>query len=147
MVSPIILPTINETPPSRLTFLFNLTTSNVTSEDLVSPFTGTFPLVTLWRKSSEKVSNAYQSVAYPEGVSGIRSNLPSRPTFLNILWKWNYLVSVRPNYFIFMWYLRKNGIKSAKRTPIPLYIRTLFQKSWICPCLWVLKHFHLRDLI
>ena len=36
---------------------------------------------------------------------------PPPPPFLNILWKWNSLVSVRPNYFIF----NKNEIKSAKR--------------------------------
>ena len=29
------------------------------------------------------------------------------PSFLNILWKWNNLVSVRPNYFIFMGYFIK----------------------------------------
>ena len=29
------------------------------------------------------------------------------PLFLNILWTWNNLVSMRPNYFIFMGYLRK----------------------------------------
>ena len=54
------------------------------------------------------------SVAYPEGVQGFtwtRTPLhpppPPPPPFLNILWKWNNLVSVRPNYFIFMGHLRK----------------------------------------
>ena len=44
------------------------------------------------------------AVADPEGV---HSNPPPCPPFLNILWKWNNLVTVRPNYFIFMGYLRK----------------------------------------
>ena len=42
--------------------------------------------------------------------------LPSLPLFLNILWKWNNLVSVRPNYFIFMGYLRKR-YKISKANP------------------------------
>ena len=29
---------------------------------------------------------------------------PSTPIFLHILWKWNYLVSLRPNHFVFMGY-------------------------------------------
>ena len=29
--------------------------------------------------------------------------------FLNIPWKWINLVSVRPNYFIFMWFKKKTG--------------------------------------
>ena len=41
------------------------------------------------------------------GVHGVQGNPPPRPPFLNILWKWNDLVSVRPNYFIFMGFLRK----------------------------------------
>ena len=51
------------------------------------------------------------------GVQGVRSNptpAPPPPPFFNILWKWNNLVSVRPNYFIFVWYLSKNEIKSAR---------------------------------
>ena len=41
------------------------------------------------------------------GFQGVRLNpLPNR-VFFNILWKWNNLVSLRPNYFIFMGYLRK----------------------------------------
>ena len=40
------------------------------------------------------------------GDSGVSLEPPSppHPPFLNILWKWNNLVSVRPNYFIFMGY-------------------------------------------
>ena len=32
---------------------------------------------------------------------------PTCPPFLNILWKWNNFVSMRPNYFISMGYLGK----------------------------------------
>ena len=52
---------------------------------------------------------------------GVRLNPHPRPN-LNILWKWNNLVSVRPNYFILMGYLRKMKKKSAKRTHTPLYM-------------------------
>ena len=43
------------------------------------------------------------------GVWGSGGSLepPPHPPFFNILWKWNNLVSVRPNYFISMGYLRK----------------------------------------
>ena len=59
---------------------------------------------------------ASRAVADPEGSRG--SLEPTlNPRFLNILWKWNNLVSVRPNYFIFMGCLSKKQIKSAKRTP------------------------------
>ena len=47
----------------------------------------------------------------PDGVLGVRSNpFPAPQCFLSyeneIIWS-HYLVSVRPNYFIFMGYLRK----------------------------------------
>ena len=63
----------------------------------------------------------FKSVADPEGGSGGSLDTPPPPPlfFLNIPWKWNNLVSLRPNYFIFKGYLRKNEIKSAKRTPLP----------------------------
>ena len=38
------------------------------------------------------------------GGLGGSLELPPCPQFLNILWKWNNLVSVRPNYFIFVGY-------------------------------------------
>ena len=41
------------------------------------------------------------------------------PLFLNILWKWNNLVSVRPNYFIFMGYLRKMRYNQRSDPPPP----------------------------
>ena len=40
---------------------------------------------------------------------------PSYPPFLNILWKWNNLVSMRLNYFIFMRYVRKMGTGAQQR--------------------------------
>ena len=43
------------------------------------------------------------SVADQEGV---HSNPPPCLPFINIIWKWKILVSMRPNYFIFMGYLR-----------------------------------------
>ena len=51
---------------------------------------------------------------------------PHCPRFLNILWKWNNLVSMRPNYFIFMGYLRQMRLNHKKRTPTPLYTWTRF---------------------
>ena len=60
------------------------------------------------------------------GVSGGTLDPLPPPPPLNIPWKWNNLVSVRPNYFIFMGYLRKM-IKFSKANPLPsLYIWTPF---------------------
>ena len=43
-------------------------------------------------------------------------------------------LSMRPNYFISMGYLRKNEMKSAKQNPRPLYTyEPTFQKCWIRP--------------
>ena len=56
------------------------------------------------------------------------------PSFLNILWKWNNLVSVRPNYFIFMGCLRKMRYNHLSE---PLHLYTYehpLKKSWIRPC-------------
>ena len=58
------------------------------------------------RKTGE-VGPMPQTVANQEGVQGVRLNPLARPQFLNIPWKWNNLVSLRPNYFIFMGYLRQ----------------------------------------
>ena len=55
---------------------------------------------------------------------------PPPPQFLNILWKWNNLVPVRPNYFIFIGYLGR----MFKRTPQLNIYELPFQKSWIRPC-------------
>ena len=49
---------------------------------------------------------------------------PPPPPFLNIIWKWNNLVSVRPNCFIFMGISKIE--QKAKRAHIPLYIWTPF---------------------
>ena len=46
------------------------------------------------------------SVTDPEGVQGVRSN-PILATLFKYPMKMNNLVSMRPNYFIFMEYLRK----------------------------------------
>ena len=56
-------------------------------------------------------------MADPEGV---HSNPPPCPLFLNILWNWNNLVSMRPNYFIFMGYLRKRR-QNQQSEPLPLH--------------------------
>ena len=61
--------------------------------------------------------------------------LPSLiPLFLNIPWKWNNLVSVRPNYFIFMKYLRKNRWHQQSEPPHLYTYEPIFQKSSIRPC-------------
>ena len=48
---------------------------------------------------------------------------PPHPQFLNILWKWNNLVS-ETKLFRFHWIFKKNERKYAKRTPTKLYIWT-----------------------
>ena len=69
-------------------------------------------------------SKSLQTVADPDGVY---LNPPPPPS-LNIPWKWNNLVSLRPNYFVSMGQsetklfhfhetLKRNEIKSAKRIP------------------------------
>ena len=76
-----------------------------------------------------------------------RGSVGSR--LLNILWKWNNLVSVRPNYFIFMGFglsetklfhfhgiFKINETKSVKRTPTPYTYGPHFQESIIRPSIW-----------
>ena len=46
-------------------------------------------------------------MADPDGAQGVRLNPLPSPVFLNILWKWNNLFSMRPNYFILMEYFRE----------------------------------------
>ena len=48
---------------------------------------------------------------------------------LNIPWKWNNLVSLRPNYFIFIWYLKQGTGRGFKWTPWRLEPLWVFQ----CP--------------
>ena len=50
-----------------------------------------------------------QAVADPEEFQGFprTPSPPPPPPFLNVLWKWNNWVSVRPNYFFFIEYLGK----------------------------------------
>ena len=78
------------------------------------------------------------------GFRGVLSN-PPPPPFLNILWKWNNLLSVRPNYFIFMGYLRKNEIESEKSKPRAY--EHPFQKSWIRPCKYTKSEYSLTQAI
>ena len=54
--------------------------------------------------------------------------------FFNILWKWNNLVSMRPNNFIFMEYLRKMSQDQNGEPPTLYTYEPPFQKSWIRPC-------------
>ena len=44
--------------------------------------------------------------------------------FLNIPWKWNNLVSLRPNYFIFIGYLKTGDGEGVQANPLdPLWVR------------------------
>ena len=71
------------------------------------------------------------SVGDPWG-GGVRSNPPC-PLFWNSLLKWNNLVSVRPNYFIFIGYLGKLRW-NQQRGPQHFYIyKAPFQKPCIRP--------------
>ena len=49
--------------------------------------------------------------------------------FVNIPWKWNHLVSLRPNYFIFIGYLKTGGQVWAKPLWIHHWFGTLCQGS------------------
>ena len=71
-------------------------------------------------------------MADPEGVQGVCWNppFPSPLPFFNFLWKWNNLFSLRPNYFIFIGYLRKKWDKISKANSTELCI---IQKFWIRP--------------
>ena len=58
-------------------------------------------------ENKERIYTSYKVSSGSRGGQGVSLNPPSRPQFLYNLWKWNNLVSVRPNYFVFMGYLRK----------------------------------------
>ena len=64
-----------------------------------------------------------QAVADPEEFQGFAQTLspPPPPPFLNVLWKWNNWVSVRPNYFFFIGYLGKMR-ENQQSEPPQLYI-------------------------
>ena len=64
----------------------------------------------------EKKNKTPTLVSDPEGVAWAPPP-PLPPSFLNILRKWNNL-----ELFHFHGIFKKNEIKSAKRTPTPLYI-------------------------
>ena len=50
--------------------------------------------------------------------------------FFNILWKWNNLVSLRPNYFIFIGYLKTGGREGVRANLLnPLWIRHCYRWS------------------
>ena len=46
--------------------------------------------------------------------------------FFNVPWKWNNLVSLRPNYFIFIGYLKRGEGRVFKRTLEPTYDPPLY---------------------
>ena len=55
--------------------------------------------------------------------------------FLNIPWKWNNLVSLRPNYFIFMGYLKTGAgrgvqAKPSLDPPLNLSPKVHMKKKW-----------------
>ena len=80
---------------------------------------------------SKLVRLPWQPVADPEGAHGVRSNPLPAPRF-NILWKWNNLVSRRPNYYFLMGYLRKWD-KIRKTNPTVYTHEPPFKKSRIRP--------------
>ena len=73
-------------------------------------------------------------MADPDGSSTPPPPPPLVFSFLNILWKWNNLVSVSPNYFIFMGYLRQMRSNQQSKPPHLYTYKHPFQKSWINPC-------------
>ena len=64
-----------------------------------------------------------------------RYPLPPPPPFFNIIWKWNNLISLRRNRFIFMGYLRKKRDKISQANPQLYTSDHPFQKSWTRPVL------------
>ena len=85
------------------------------------------------------------SVADPERVQGVQTPIPL--PFKNILWKWNNLVSVRPNYFnnlvsvrpnyfIFIGYLRKIRKISKANPHTSIHMKPLPRKPLDPPLLF-----------
>ena len=62
------------------------------------------------------------------------------PFFLNTPWKWNNLVSLRPNYFIFIGYLKTGARRGVQANPLNrLWIRHCRTTSFTWPffnCTW-----------
>ena len=55
------------------------------------------------------------------GVGGVRFG-DFISFYLNIPWKWNNLVSLRPNYFIFIGYFKTGGREGVRVSPLnPLH--------------------------
>ena len=73
-------------------------------------------------------------VADPEGALGV-AWAPSPLPFLNILWKWNNLGSLRPNYFIIMGYLSKMRSNQQCEPPYLYTHEPPSEESWIRPWL------------
>ena len=93
-------------------------------------------------------------VADPEGVQGF-ARIPSPPSVFKYPMKINNLLSLRPNYFIFMGYLRKMRTNQQSETPLLYTYAPPFQKSLIrpywpmkCPTLinWMTK-FRIKELL
>ena len=87
--------------------------------------------VFLWRMESHIVGLLAGHLCFDKsggsrgGFRGFaRIPLPA-PRFLNILWKWNNLVSVRPNYFIFFGY---DKIRRFAKTPPSTHFFNIQQK-------------------
>ena len=77
-------------------------------------------------------TGVYHSVADPDEVHLTPfPPPPPPPPFLNILWKWNNLVSVRANYFIFMGYSRK--MRLNQQSDPPYTYEPPLKKSWTRP--------------
>ena len=76
--------------------------------------------------TGHKQSKPELSDSLSGGSRGGSLDPPLCPLFLNILWKWSNLVSVRPNYFIFMgyMYLRKMRRNQQCDPPPPPHTHT-----------------------
>ena len=71
-----------------------------------------------------------------EHCSGGSKGCSGGSPLLNSLWKWNNLVSKRPNYLIFMGYLRQMR-QNQQSEPSHLYTYgPHFKESLIRPCIW-----------
>ena len=72
--------------------------------------------------------------------------------YLNIPWKWNSLVSLRPNYFIFIWYLKMEGGERGSSDPLCVhhwdgFFSTLVSIQSLNPLLEIESHNWTRAVI
>ena len=108
------------TQPAKLIFFLTRFLSYFSEDSIVSEYLSEF-----------LTKNNTVHSGRSRGGSGGWLRPPPYPLFLNIQWKWNNLVSVRPKYFIFMRYLRKMR-ENQQSKPQNLYTyEPPFQKSWI----------------